>query len=145
MHQEPRLPDAAVATPKPATAPPVVLLAEGDADLPGALARMLRREGFTAVTASTCPELVHSTLALRPDVLLCELRLPDGDSAETLRALRARGYRGAAVALTSLKAQTHMGRALASGFDSYLEKPLTLTQLVTTLKTYTTRDGVLPQ
>jgi CheY-like chemotaxis protein len=145
MLEETKSPGAAEG-PRPTGSAPVVLLAEGHVALPGSLQRMLRRKGYQAVTAGTCAELIQTALSLRPDVLVCELQLPDGDSLAAMRALRNQGYRGAAVALTAFKAQTHMGRALASGFDAYLEKPLTLMQLTATLDSYVAgRDVERPQ
>jgi two-component system cell cycle response regulator DivK len=56
-----------------------------------------------------------------------DLQLPGIDGSETLRQLRKAGQRNVpVVALTAFAMHSDRERALADGFDGYLEKPISV-------------------
>jgi CheY-like chemotaxis protein/anti-sigma regulatory factor (Ser/Thr protein kinase) len=79
----------------------------------------------------------RSALARRAcDVLLVDLAMPDEDGYSFIRNMRAEGLRQPAAALTALAHETDRARALASGFDVHIRKPIeprTLAQAVAAL------------
>ena len=68
-----------------------VLLVEDDADLSVVLGTMLRADGLDVVHASTASEAVTRGADLRPDVIVLDMRLPDGSGADVVKEFRRRG------------------------------------------------------
>jgi len=65
---------------------------------------------------------VDVVAATRPDVLLLDLYMPEGDGHAVLEALRAVPHRPAVVVLTSATADEHLSRAVQAGATAYLLK-----------------------
>jgi two-component system, OmpR family, response regulator RegX3 len=65
-----------------------VLVVEDEETISGPLAEGLRREGFTVDIARCVADALQAATA---DVVLLDLRLPDGDGLDVCRELRARG------------------------------------------------------
>ena len=65
-----------------------------------------------------------------PDLVLMDLQLPGIDGAEALRRLRTVDHRPVpVVAVTAFAMKEDRDRALAAGFDGYLEKPISVRAL----------------
>jgi PAS domain S-box-containing protein len=82
--------------------------------------------GLRIVSEGTGAGGVARALALRPDVILIDLQLPDFDGFEVLRRLRARPETAATpcIALSANAMPEDIARGLASGFDDYWTKPI---------------------
>jgi len=82
--------------------------------------------GLSVVSEGTGAGGVARALALRPDVVLIDLQLPDFDGFEVLRRLRARPETAATpcIALSANAMPEDIARGLASGFDDYWTKPI---------------------
>ena len=92
---------------------------------------VLRFAGFRTVEAASGREGVSLAIEHLPDVILMDIRLPDMDGTEAARQLKddARTARIPVVALTSLAMKGDREWFLASGFDGYLEKPISVREL----------------
>jgi CheY-like chemotaxis protein len=67
-----------------------VLVVDDDAGFRGLATRILRGGGFRVVgEAGTCAEGMSAALALHPDAILVDIRLPDGDGIGLGHALAA--------------------------------------------------------
>jgi CheY-like chemotaxis protein/anti-sigma regulatory factor (Ser/Thr protein kinase) len=73
----------------PALDPHRVLVVEDDHDLGRVLARLLERHGVQVVLARTGRQAIEAVAAARPDLLLLDLVLPDGDGFAVVDHLRA--------------------------------------------------------
>ena len=73
----------------------------------------------TAATAAAAREAVARD---RPDVVLLDLNLPDGNGVEVTRRLRADGWSGAVVILTMYEDEVALRAALEAGARGYLVK-----------------------
>jgi two-component system cell cycle response regulator DivK len=105
---------------------PVVLIVD-DNEMNTRLARdVLRFGGFTTIEARTGAEGIAVASAHLPDVILMDVRLPDLDGTDVMRALKGEPLTAAIpiVALTSLAMKGDREWLLAQGFDGYLEKPI---------------------
>jgi len=82
--------------------------------------------GLQLVSEGTGAGGVARALALRPDVVLIDLQLPDFDGYEVLRQLRARPETAATpcIALSANAMPEDIARGLAGGFDDYWTKPI---------------------
>ena len=106
----------------------VVLLVE-DNERNLKLARdVLEYAGFTVLVATTGEDAVASAQSSSPDVILMDLQLPgiDGHAALTLLRADSRTSHIPVVALTAFAMAQDRDRALAAGFDGYLEKPISV-------------------
>lgn len=74
--------------------PPTVLVVEDDHDLASLLVMMFEREGFATLRAATQHEATTLLRQRRPDVLVLDIYLPDGDGYGVIDALRAGGRGG---------------------------------------------------
>jgi CheY-like chemotaxis protein len=132
-----RLPVGQVTAPRPAVLAmgtrPVrqrLLLVEDNPDLSELLREMLTDWGFEVVTASTATMALSRASVRPPDVALIDIGLPDRDGCEVARALRRSLPATVRLIAMSGYGQRHDGaRALSSGFDEYMVKPLNMTTL----------------
>ncbi|MER2562173.1 MAG: ATP-binding protein [Myxococcaceae bacterium] len=96
-------------------------------------ARLVERLGFEVVRARDGAELLELWPTSACDLLLLDLQMPELDGYETLARLRAMGVQAPVIALTASASVEERDRAMASGFDAFLTKPLNLSDLTTTL------------
>jgi len=73
-------------------------------------------------TAATAAEALEIIPREQPDVVLLDLKLPDGHGVEVTRTLRASGYSGAVVMLTMYEDEVALRAALEAGARGYLVK-----------------------
>lgn len=102
---------------------------------------VLTASGYEVVPAGTAAEGVTLASTCEPDVVLMDLQLPDFDGYEALRRLRADPALRTVpvVAVTAFAMQADRDRAKASGFDGYLEKPISIRELPTQVGTFIDR------
>jgi CheY-like chemotaxis protein len=84
---------------------------------------------------SSAREALEQIANRRFDILLADLRMPDGDGYELIRMLRAREderrlARLAAIAVTAYAAPSDRERAIAAGYDSHVAKPVDTEELI---------------
>jgi len=103
-----------------------VLVAEDDADSAAAVTAILRLHGCETQTAASAEECLRISDEWPPDVLICDVGLPDDDGYGLLRRLRTRpaGQSVPAIALTAYSRPEDRAKALAAGFRAHLSKPL---------------------
>ena len=108
-----------------------VLLIEDNADTREVLKLMLEVEGAHVETAEAGEEGVRAAGRRLPDLLLCDIGLPDIDGMEVVRRLRSR-HPGAmrCIALTGYGQAEDVRQAIEAGFDAHLTKPINLDQLM---------------
>lgn len=117
---------------------PLVLLVDDSPLVTEALGILLVETGHRVATAGSVAEAVASARAERPDVLLLDLTLPDGDGLEVLRILSAEGRAPhATVALTGHDDAATEARCLAAGCRAVLAKPVPAALLLRKLGEWT--------
>jgi len=108
-----------------------VLIIEDHEDAGASLADVLDLLEHRVELVATGRAGVDAAAARMPDVLICDLGLPDMDGRQVIRAIRglpsARGLFG--IALTGLAQPQDRQDALSSGFDAHLAKPASLEEL----------------
>jgi PAS domain S-box-containing protein len=102
-----------------------VLIIEDNVDAAESLCEALALDGHTVTTAFTGPEGIAKARAFRPEVVICDIGLPDMDGYQVARALRAdKGFAGLTIiALSGYALPDDVERARAAGFDRHLAKP----------------------
>jgi CheY-like chemotaxis protein len=110
---------------------PRILNVEDDSPARFLKSRILERAGFQVLEAVTCADALRTANDDPLDLVLLDLRLPDGDGYEVCEKIKARHPRLPVVMITSTYA-TSQGRqdGLASGADAYLIEPVPAERLV---------------
>jgi len=114
-----------------------LLLVEDHAALAEATADFLQNAGLEVRIAASGEQALETAAAFHPDIILCDLRLPDMSGIELARALRATASaKHALIALHSAISEVDL-RTLQNqsnvGIDSFISKPLTEEKLKTLL------------
>ena len=107
------------------TAVRILVVEDNDKNLK--LARdLLEWAGFVVDAATTGEDAVAVARTTIPDLILMDLQLPGIDGFEALARLRGHDEtrRVPVVALTASAMSRDRERALAAGFDGFLEKPI---------------------
>ena len=111
-----------------------ILVVDDDVDASELVKRMLEIAGATVSTAGSASEAMERILATRPDVLVCDLGMPGEDGYSLMRKLRAleESQEGTlpAVALTAYARWEDRTRAIRSGFQNHLAKPVEPAELL---------------
>jgi PAS domain S-box-containing protein len=114
-----------------------ILVVEDDPDAAEIAVRTLQDAAATVISASSVAEglaLIGDSSALRPNVIVTDIGLPDHDGYGLLAGVRARlpeeGGTIPVVALTAYASPADRARALRAGFDAHLAKPFNPETLV---------------
>ncbi|WP_298629221.1 response regulator transcription factor [uncultured Thermus sp.] len=90
----------------------------------------LEGEGLVVVAeAQDGQEALDKTLALRPEAVLLDLRMPALDGLECTRKLRHAGYQGLIALLTTYQEPALVREAYLAGADAYFSKELSAPEL----------------
>jgi DNA-binding response OmpR family regulator len=108
-----------------------VLLVEDSPLISSALKVLLESGGFSVTVAGTAMEARRLGMEIRPDVMLLDVTLPDGDGLSVLQSLEAEGLRPPATfAMTGHTDAETRKRCLDAGCDDVLVKPVPVKQLL---------------
>ena len=110
-----------------------MLLVEDDHVLRDVVARALREEGLTVVTATDGHSALASATPKTAAVVL-DIGLPDADGRDVCLALRARGITAPVLFLTAKDAVHEKLAGFAAGGDDYLTKPFHIAELLARLR-----------
>lgn len=103
-----------------------ILIVEDDLPTSELMAMLLREAGHTVAGADDGARGLRLALDSRPDLVVCDLRLPSLDGYAVARALKADPVcaRMPLVAVSALALDGDRERVRAAGFDGYLCKPI---------------------
>jgi len=103
---------------------------EDDPQVRVMLSRALGHEGFDVAAAPDAAGCMAELRAVRPDLVLLDLLLPDLDGLELCRRLRRSGDRVPILMLTARDTISDRVDGLEAGADDYLVKPFSTAELV---------------
>ncbi|MFO0982880.1 MAG: sigma-54 dependent transcriptional regulator [Planctomycetota bacterium] len=112
---------------------PYALIIEDDAASLGALAELVRQESFEIETALSLAEARARLAERRPDVVLMDLLLPDGNSISLVKELQAADCSDI-ILITGHASVDSAVEALRCGITDYLTKPIDIGRLIAALK-----------
>ena len=121
-----------------------VLVIEDSGPTRSLLVRALRSEQVTVETASRLSTGLRQAMALRHDVIVLDLMLPDGDGLDLCRRLRAEGVLTPVLCLTARADVADRVRGLDAGADDYMRKPFALAELRARIRALARRQGLTP-
>ena len=102
-----------------------ILVIDDNPDIAASLTFLLNAAGHTLDVAATGKQGVAAARQHRPDVVLCDIGLPDMDGYAVARELRAHHLTAGAylIAVSGFAGDDDQHRSLAAGFDLHLNKP----------------------
>lgn len=114
-----------------------VLVVDDEEDNLELIKTFLERCGASVAAAKSMPEALSRLEESIPDVLISDIGMPEADGYELIRAVRRlppeSGGSVPAVALTAYARLEDKTRALESGFQKHLSKPMEFAELVATV------------
>ena len=121
-----------------------ILVVDDIADVANVLKMLLDLEGFETLVAYSGQTALQSAREFRPDVVICDIGLPDMDGHEIARRLRGDPKVASAtlIALTGWGAEDELRRTRESGFDFHLVKPVDANALLDLLSQISPRTAL---
>jgi two-component system OmpR family response regulator len=115
-----------------------VLQIEDDGPTEHLRAQILRRAGFRVVTVRTVRDALISVAKNRPDVILCDVKLPDGSGFQVCREIRTL-HPGLPVVLVSAVYRDEFSKqsSVFTGAADYLVEPVGAADLVAAVRRQT--------
>lgn len=107
---------------------------------------LLERSGIEVLAASTGQNGLSMAIEINPDVILLDMRMPNMDGLDVLKALREQGVQAPITMLTTSTDENDLVRTLRNGAQGYLLKDMDPKDLVSALQKI--KDGetvVAPQ
>jgi signal transduction histidine kinase/ActR/RegA family two-component response regulator len=121
-----------------------ILIIDDIADVADVLKMLLDLEGFETLVAYSGQSALESAGEFRPDVVICDIGLPEMDGHEIARRLRGDPKVASAtlIALTGWGAEGEVRRTRESGFDFHLVKPVDANALLDLLSQISPRTAL---
>ncbi len=114
-----------------------ILLVDDDEALRKTLAEQLALEGeFTCVEAGSAASALTTAQKEKPDAILLDVGLPDGDGRQVCEALRKAGVTVPIIMVTASSGEADTIRGLDMGANDYISKPFRLGELLARLRAH---------
>src|SRR4051812_3156828 len=107
-----------------------LLLVDDDAQLRAGMSAYLRRLGLEVFEAGSCAEGRQMQLTESPDLTIVDYDLPDGTAFDVLESMREREASDSAIVLTGVGTIDLAVKAIKSGAEHFLTKPVDFESLV---------------
>jgi DNA-binding NtrC family response regulator len=108
---------------------PRILVVDDEPGITGMLSIVLEKEGYAVRTAGTCAEGLRLVEDVSPDLVLTDLRMPDGTGFDVLRKCRETNAETPVVMITAYTSTKTAIEALKAGAYDYVSKPFDVEEL----------------
>jgi two-component system KDP operon response regulator KdpE len=127
---------------------PIALIVEDELQLRRLVRTALEAEGLSVEEAATLREGLREASRCRPDLIVCDLGLPDGDGIDLVREVRS--WLGTPILILSARtAEDAKIAALDAGADDFVTKPFSVGELMARVRAHLRRGlggrGAEPQ
>ena len=122
-----------------------ILLVEDNAKVMKLNSEALTMRGYRVLEAETLAKGRELFLSEKPDLIVLDIMLPDGNGLELCEQLREGIDRVPILFLSGLKEEDDMTAGFEAGGDDYLPKPYTLKMLFLRIENLFRREATLPQ
>ena len=116
------------------TMPRRVLVVDDEADFLATYERLLRREGYEVVTVTSRAAGLAALAGELPHLVISDLRLPDGDGLDVVRAARAARDPVPVIVVTGHPSDEVRRAALAAGATTFVAKPFAAAVLLAAIR-----------
>jgi DNA-binding response OmpR family regulator len=100
-----------------------VLVVDDEADFLATYERLLRRQGYEVITATSRAAGLAAVAGERLDLVISDLRLPDGDGLDVVRAARRGPDPPPVIVVTGYPSDETRRAAAAAGATAFFAKP----------------------
>ena len=111
-----------------------VLVVEDEADFVTTYDRLLRRHGCRMISASSLGDALAILKTEPLALVIADLRLPDGDGLDVVRAARERRQPLPVIVVTGFASEQSRRQALRAGAVAYLAKPFSTSALTSLIQ-----------
>lgn len=111
-----------------------ILVVDDDKSILRIITRILQKQGYNTHTAETGREAEEEINNQSYDLALIDVKLPDTDGVDLLQKMHATRPNMIKIILTGFASMDNGIKALNSGADAYLVKPVEPTELLKILK-----------
>jgi PAS domain S-box-containing protein len=122
-----------------------VLVVDDEQEAREIVMRLLEEYEVEVITVGSADEALREIERAHPDVLLCDIGMPDKDGYQLIREIRHldpdRGGRTPAAAITAFARPEDRKRALREGYQEHLVKPIEPAALVNVVANLAMRGG----
>jgi DNA-binding NarL/FixJ family response regulator len=121
-----------------------VVLVDDHALWRGGVRSMLEDSEFDVIgEAGSGKEAVEIVQALKPKIVLLDIRMAGGDGLDALQVIKSQSPQTAVIMLTTYDNPTYMARAVAGGAAGYLLKGIGLDELIEALRAVASGETLL--
>jgi PAS domain S-box-containing protein len=123
-----------------------LLIVEDEPDARDLLKLMLEQCGAEVKAAGSAKEGMQEVEEWKPDLMISDIEMPEEDGytlIQKIRSTEARASRLPAIALTAHARAEDRMRALRSGYDAHVAKPVEVNELVTVIESLARTTGKL--
>jgi CheY-like chemotaxis protein len=118
-----------------------ILVVDDDEDTRASVGDVLVIHGAAVRTAGSGNEGLRAFLGERPDVVLSDLWMPDGDGYEMIRRIRAlEPDAGGLTPAVAFSAAEHLRSAMMAGYHAFIAKPFEISSLMALVEDFTRAD-----
>lgn len=122
---------------------PHILILEDDEDTRFVYSVLLQMEGYWVTSIGTFAEGLARTLSTDYDLIIMDVRLPDGDGVELCRQVRTFNSITPIMFVSAAAYQKDVERGMQSGAQAYLTKPASADDLLEKVKYLLGRKGMI--
>ncbi len=126
----------------PTSAPPTILVVEDEKEIRRFVRMSLELEGFAVFEADGVRRGLIEAASRRPDLVVLDLGLPDGDGLDLIRDLRT-WSQAPILVLSARTTEDDKIAALDAGADDYLVKPFGTGELLARVRAHLRRKATL--
>jgi len=116
------------------TAPPTVLVIDDEMGILDTIRILLKNEGFTPYTALGGKKGLEQIAALKPEIILTDVRMPDVTGLDILASVRAHDPDAVVILMTAQASLQSAIGAVNNGAFYYIQKPFKNDELVTIVR-----------
>lgn len=118
-----------------------ILIIEDDGDIADLISIYLRNQNYVPRVAGTLQEASRQLAVRTPDLIICDIMLPDGEGTDWVREVKG-GSDVPVIFLSSRKESEDIIRGLELGGDDYITKPFDPDIMVARVKARLRRPAV---
>lgn len=121
-----------------------ILLIEDEVQIRDNVATLLSLKGYDVTTAPDGREGISQAMVSPPDLILCDIMMPEMDGYQVLDTIRSNRSLATVpfIFLTAKTEDIDVRRGMVSGADDYLTKPFTLDSLLRTIESRLQREAL---
>ncbi|MCX7794744.1 MAG: response regulator transcription factor [Thermodesulfovibrionales bacterium] len=113
---------------------PLILIVDDDPDILRVLKANLELHNFSVLTAESCSSAKKFFSEKRPDLIILDIMLPDGDGVEICKEIRKKAPDLPIIMLTAKDKLSDKIIGLESGADDYIVKPFETLELIARIR-----------